>query len=440
MTTPRGDGLRPGRAQTLSTLAIGGLVVCLVFIATQGFVLAALACGAALLTLALVVMGGYRVGVLALMAAFAVAPAYRGIVPALSEGITPADLLLVAAIFLMVPVLLQNRLLLPPTYVVGAGIVIGVGLVSAVLSAVPMQNLALLVNWILMLVGLPVVFALWRPSGREVTALLWSYIAGHMVSVGVGLAEGPLSNDRFEGLTHHPNAFGAAGAMAFALGLFLFHRLRGNVRARSLVLLCQGLSVLSIVLSGSRAALVVAAVLVLLVPIVERSAVQGFALALAGGLALMALTFVAPYASEGSAISRLQGNETTTGSDEIRTDSRDYGIDRFLEDPVLGSGLQGVDYIHDLNLAVLVAVGVLGFVGYAAVMFTFARPLFGGGQCRRLSYAAWCYLGIAPTVPSLWDRTMWLPLALSVVAVLEASHRREGQGDGAQRQVSRGLA
>lgn len=439
MTARWDQGARPDRAQVLATAAIVGLAVCLVLVATQSLLLAAFACGAALLTLGLVALGGYRLGVLLLLAAFAVAPVYRGIVPSLSTGITPADLLLAAGILLVLPVLLHNRLQLPLIYLAGAGVVVAVGLVSAVLSDLPVQNLALLINWISMLVGLPVAFALWGPSGREITALLWSYIAGQMVSAGVALAQGPLSNDRYEGLTHHPNAFGEAGAVAFALGLYLFHRHRGNARARSLVLLCQGISVLSIVLSGSRAALVVAAVLVMLVPIVERSAVLGFTLAVAGVLALMALSFVAPYASEGSAISRLQGNETTTGSDEIRTDSREYGIERFLDDPVLGSGLEGVDYIHDLNLAVLVAVGILGFAGYAAVMFTFARPLFGAGEHRRLSYAAWCYLGMAPTVPSLWDRTMWLPMALSVVAVVESSRRRPEQPE-AETQVSRGLA
>jgi hypothetical protein len=415
------------RAQMMVSVMVVGLAAGLVLAATTSPVAAVVACGAAVVFAGLFVVGAYRGAVLLLMAGFAVAPVYRGILPALSEGVTPVDLLMVAGLALMTPILLRGKLRMPLAYVVGVAVLVSFAVASSTVSDAPLESLKLLTNWMLMMVALPVAFALWGPRGTEVTALLWSYVAGQMASVMVGVAEGPLSNDRYDGLTRHPNTFGEAGVTALAITLFLLHRHRGNLRLQSLVVLCSALSLLSIVLSGSRAALVVAAVLVLLVPIVERSAALGFVLAITGALAMMAFALTARFAGEGSAIGRLAGNRTTTGSDRIRADSRDYGWDRFFDHPLLGSGLQGIDLIHDLNLAVLVAVGIFGFVGYLAVMFTFARPLFGDGEFRRLSYVAWSYLGLAPTVPSLWDRTTWVPLALSIVAVVET--RRAGRDD-----------
>lgn len=423
MSTRWSAGGRRDRTSLLVTVVFLVLTIGLVGVAMIGPLLALIACIAAVGLVSLVAFGAYRVAVVLLMGAFAVAPVYRGLIPALGGGITPADLLLAGGFGLMVPLLLQRRLRLPLLYVLGVSIVVVFGLVASALADAPFVSFQFLLNWMSMMVVLPVAIALWGPSGREVTALLWSYVAGHAASVIVAVAEGPIGNDRYQGLTHHPNAFGEAGLTAFAIGLFLWHRHRGKLSVQVLLVLCQGLSLLSIVLSGSRAALVITAVLILFIPIVERSALLGFTIAISGALALMAFNLTARFAAEGTAISRLAGNDSTTGSDEIRTDSRGYGIDRFLDHPLLGSGLEGVDYIHDLNLAVLVSIGVFGFAGYALVMFVFARPLFDRGEYRRLSYVAWSYLGLAPTVPSLWDRTTWLPMALSIVAVMEVSRR-----------------
>ena len=68
---------------------------------------------------------------------------------------------------------------------------------------------------------------------------------------------------RYDGLTHHPNAFGLAGVMAIAIVFFLLHRHK-DFFTRAMLLGVVAVSIGSIIASGSRAAIVVLVVLALL--------------------------------------------------------------------------------------------------------------------------------------------------------------------------------
>ncbi|WP_281370669.1 O-antigen ligase family protein [Nocardioides stalactiti] len=179
-----------------------------------------------------------------------------------------------------------------------------------------------------------------------------------------------------------------------------------------------GVSLLSVTMSGSRAAIVVLVVVILLVPIVERSAMIGFAFAICAALGVVALPFIVDISGEESAIGRLAGSGTATASDEVRNEAFDYGLERLGSSPIFGTGFSDVEQIHNVFLEAAVAIGVLGLVSYLIVLFALARPLFTQHPMRRLTYMIWVFIGVAPTFPGLWDRTVWVPASVAALAMI----------------------
>lgn len=406
-----------------TTLATVGVMltaaVLVVAAATTNTVVMVIACLAAAYVLLLVVLGLERTAICTLAVAFAMAPMYKGLSPT-ESGATPMDVILLLGFLVLLPRLLGRSLRLPLGYVVGGVLVTVTGLIACATSDAVVTNLDHLAQWLMVMIGLPVAVALWRPSQRIINLLLGSYLAGHLTSLAWAMAEGPIDNGRYQGLTHHPNGFGAAGLVSVAILLYLFPRLR-STGGRLVVVLLMLLSLQSIFMSGSRAATVVAAGLILLVPIVERSALSGFALAAAGALVVVAFPLLVSVTGEGSAFARLAGDSDTSGADRERTTSREAGLEQFLSGPFVGDGFVGIDVIHDVFIEVAVATGVFGLVGYLMVVFAVARPLFGSGPQRRLGYLVWAFIGLSPAIPSLWDRALWVPMSLAILAAVRPS-------------------
>ncbi len=161
-----------------------------------------------------------------------------------------------------------------------------------------------------------------------------------------------------------------------------------------------------------------------MIPLVERRPLTYFVFATLIALAIAALPVIADIAGRGSSIDRLLGGGGARQSDTARTLGLDEGIDRFLANPLLGSGLIDLFDIHNNFVEVAVAIGVFGTAGYLCVLYAFARPLFGSGSLRRLSYPVWAYIGFGATVPSLYDRSAWTVIGLTVVAMAEFERRR----------------
>ncbi|QYJ03920.1 hypothetical protein KUV85_16600 [Nocardioides panacisoli] len=405
-----------GREVLLASVAVL-VTAALVAVATQGLLYGAGALAAAAVLVLLLVRGAETVAIGFLMGAFATAPMYRGI-EHLSGGVaTPTDVLLIPGIALLLPTLLQRRLRVPTTYVVAVGLVGCWGLIGSVAGGEPVLSIFQLVQWLFFLGGLPLVIAWWRPDRSIVVRLLWSYLAGHMLSVAYALYEGRISNGRFNGLTHHENAFGLAGVAAIAIVLFLLHEHR-DLRVRGVLLAIGAASALSISMSGSRAALLVAIVLVLMVPVVEKSAVWGFFVAAAVGLAIAALPLIVGSSGDDSAISRLAGDGTSAVADSRRSTVLDYGLERFAESPLFGSGLVNVEVIHNGFVAVVVAIGLFGAPAYLVALYVLARPLFLDHPLRRLGYLVWAFIGSTAALPSLYDRTLWVPISLAILPAL----------------------
>jgi O-antigen ligase len=238
-----------------------------------------------------------------------------------------------------------------------------------------------------------------------------------------GIARGYEAQGRQAGFSTHPNYFAQAGMLSLALLIYLAYRHRG--RLMLLIIPATIACGASVILSGSRAATVVVAVLVVMIPIVERSAVTGFLLAVLAALAFLLLPIVAGFTGPGSSIARLaEGNTSAQFSNTERSLGIGEGVDRFFTHPFTGTGLTELYEIHNNFLEVAVAIGIFGLAGYLIVLYTFARPLFSTGEYRRLAYGVWGYIGFGATVPSLYDRSIWAVVALSVVAMIEHERRR----------------
>lgn len=398
-------------------LLAGGLAA----VATQGLLYAAVAIVAAAYVVVVITVGARNTGIACMIAAFASAPMYRGI-ENLTGGIPPTDVFLAAAIIHLAPTFLGNRLRVPAVYLIGLLLTTVCCLIVVMVTGDLFVNAFYAVQWLFFIGVLPLVIAWWRPQLKTIDYLLWGYLAGHLVSTAKAVTEGAVYANRYDGLTHHPNAFGLAGVTSIAIVLYLVHRHKSLV-TRLVLAGFVAVSLFSITISGSRAAIVVLVVLILLIPIVERSALMGVGLAVLGALGVMSLPFIVGVSGEESAIGRLAGAGTASASDQVRDSALDSGLERLWASPILGSGFDGVEQIHNVYLEAAVAIGILGLVSYLIAMYALARPLFSRHPLRRLSYIVWVFLGVAPTFPGLWDRTVWVPASLAALAMLSAEMR-----------------
>lgn len=378
--------------------------------------------GVAAYLLLLVVLGSEKLGVLTIMAAFVTAPMYKYLAPSVDSLVTATDVLLLLGFVVLLPTIAFRKVHLPWPYVVGLLLVFSTGCLASIISSNTLVSFVTLALWMTVMGGLVIAFALWSPQGRLVDLLAWSYVAGHMVSSVGAVVQGPANQDRYAGLATHPNYFAQAGLMAIALLLYLFWRHR-TLWPRVVVVGAAAVSFGSIYFSGSRAATLVAAVLVLMIPVVERSAVIGFVMAVCGGLVILLLPILVEFTGDQSSLGRLVGNTNSKYSDQDRAQGLDAGWDRFWAAPLTGDGLIDLFRIHNMFLEAAVAIGVFGLVGYLLILFVFARALFVESPYRRLAYTTWAFIGWGATVPSLYDRSIWGPVALSVVAVTATATR-----------------
>lgn len=418
-TRARGSGDLAVERWVVTTVIVA-LAAILALLPIEGTLYGLLGVGLALGVLLVAVIGRERTGILLLMVAFAMAPAYKGLAPSVSTPVTPMDLMLFAGIVVIAPSLASRKLNLPPIYLAGMGVIIVTGAIGTLSSDDVFGSILQFVQWMAMIGVLVTFFAFWRPSWKVVDTLGWSFVAGQTASLIAAFLRGPLAgNGRYQGLSHHPNAFAEGAMMAFAILLYLFHRHHGWM-VRTLIVLLAGGAVEAVLLSGSRGALVVVGGLVVMVPIVERSAVAGFVWAIFAAIGLNLLPHFVDVGGAGSAITRLAGSEDAAGADQARNHAFSVGWHMFLDHPLLGNGFGGVvNELHDLYLSVAVGGGIVCLFGYLVVLYCFARPLFGNHPRRRLAYVAWGFLAITPTVPALDDRTLWLPMVLVTLLALE---------------------
>lgn len=339
-----------------------------------------------------------------------------------SGGMTASDGALVGAVVLSVldPGTFRRRLVLPQRFIVGAYIFTIAGLMGTVVAqGAGVGNFARLLGT---MVAAVVGVLLWQPDLDQVRKLAWGWLAGSAINVAVALASmGALDPGRRpDGLTTHPNALGLTCAMS--IGFALFVRSVSAGRSRKLISWSVAAALVGVAVSGSRAAVLAAAVILLAqVLVAGRPATKAIAVfgAVAAALVAGPLSTRLP---DSSALSRLI--RPTSGVSQSNADR----LGKFRESlaaiearPWTGGGFASANYGHDLALQVAVSAGLVGLGGFVLACVPMVSALWqNSGDWRMLTLPALGFFAGSLFSNNLWDRYVWFALGLGMLAHVRA--------------------
>lgn len=395
----------------------------LVALSSTGTLAAVAAVVLAVLCSSLVVLGPERLGTGFIVLAMFTAPENSVRPVASANFVTFSDLFLATGFALLFPVLLRRRARFPIGFLVGAALLVVAVALASLLSPDPLLAFNPGARLIAAVVALPFVFLLWRPPATTIDLLAWSYVGGHVVSTGYAVVEGSAGNNRYDGLTTHYNFFGLSALMATCLLIYLFGRT--PPRRRWVVWAAGAVCLASVAMSGSRAAALVLLMIALLYPLIERSLISAYLLVAAALTFVVAGDRLLALASGTSLVDRLQGDATTSNSDEVRGSALTVGFAKFLTHPLLGNGFDSNPLAaHNIYLQVAVGVGVFGLVAYLVVLWAAVKTLFGTSELRRLGYVPLAYVAVGLISNSLWDRFVWMAVSLAFLAAVDQTQRR----------------
>jgi O-antigen ligase len=339
--------------------------------------------------------------------------------------LTVGDLLLLASIALAATARITNShvIWLKSAYSLGAAESLNViGRLLIVAFALPWLARALLpsVNYLSVAAGWLLAGAATAASGTVLQFLFGKEIipGGEVTNAG-----------RFTGLTGHVSDMGGIAAMGLVIGIG-FVITRGH---RFVALVGVSLAAVGLILSGSVSGLL--AVLVGLLVYVVRRHLRFGQLVLLVIVGVAVLQLVSTIQADVSALSPVERLLQTLGlsnsgryaTSEIRAETYQVALTKFFESPIIGHGLDpqsgvvdGLFPAHNFILAAMFQGGVLVAIALVALLI---RPLTGGWIRADRSIVSTQVLAtmtaaivFAMTAPSLYNRYLWIPVALVVVA------------------------
>ena len=103
------------------------------------------------------------------------------------------------------------------------------------------------------------------------------------------------------------------------------------------------------------------------------------------------------------------------GSDSERLEGLAAAFEVFQESPIIGNGFEFDTFLaHNIYMQVLTCVGVIGFIAFMLILWSFAIPLFtAAAPYRLLAYPAVAYIIVGPITPNLGSRYVGIMLAIS---------------------------
>ena len=373
-------------------------------------------------------------------------------------GVTAGDVVLLASLALCLAAVGR-----PPTpHPYGAWalpacllLVVG-GCLATAGSPAPVESLVSLLRVLYVALALPWQLAVLLDDERRLRRGLVAFGVGAAVcSLGtlVQYARGPgaipggvvTTAGRYTGFTGHVSDTGAVASLAVVIGLSGLPR--GLGRLQRLLLVGVALSgIVGLVLSGSvsgmLAAVLGSATLLVLrgIPlgrVAVAAVVAGAALWLAGGVLGETQGALRP-AERVKQVLGLSGGDASLNTSASRWDTIVLGWRGFLEDPFTGAGLDARSSlvvetlgVHSLPVAALYqggavfALGLLGCLVVAVVRAVRAVPRT-PIQVRVLAVGVTA-LVFSATAPSLYNRYLWVPVALVAAAAVLAPEGRPGR-------------
>lgn len=406
-------------APTMTYVAVGLALLAVLPFAMKSVVIAGLLVVILVMVILILWRGIDGASVVMMFLAFGLAPADKLGVSFLGVS----DVFFFVAMALAFPRLMRTPVKLPAPFVLAAlGFVI-----MALLSTTGGAGISVYyytARVIFMFVILPVLVVWWAPRGKVLVGLLVVYGVGTGISVLYGLPK--VGAYRNYGLTQHPNVLGYTATLTLSLLPFLYFALSPQRR----VWICGSLLALSgvgVLTSGSRAALVVALFLAILVPAVERSIPMALAVAATGVVGIALIGERASPTEGQNALSRLLGAGDAAQSDQARVDGLDQTLHLAVTHPLLGTGFDLTEFLgHNVYAQVAAAVGFIGVAAFIALLLSMVTPLFATDSIySRLVYPAVVFIVAGPVSPQLTDRYIGLLFGIALVgANLVDDHRR----------------
>jgi O-antigen ligase len=304
-----------------------------------------------------------------------------------------------------------------------AGLVVCGGLLGTFVASDQIASLGQLIRFTVSSVLVLLLFAIWSPKRRSLELVAWALLAGVSTSAALGLFIKD-AGGRAVGLANHPNHLGLTCCLGVGTALGLALSSNDSLK-RSLAFLSLPILMFGVLASGSRSALLGSGVVVIVFLTSTRQwkvVIWGLAV---GVCLLVVVQRGILDIGEYNAVSRLLGDESSAESDIAREQLREGAFVQIRENPVIGGGFESAREAHSIYLQLWAAAGMLGLIFIVGVGIVVIKVLAesrrtGDILCIGLASSYLGYLAAGFVVNSLWDRYLWLQLAL--VLGLAATH------------------
>jgi O-antigen ligase len=405
------------------------------------------------------------------MAAFALASAAAALVTIswngvrVSPGVALCDALLaLTALFLLVRMLAGHDVWLgvPGWAFVPGYVLLSTGLVYALYSGQVIGNAVPALRFAVALTLTPIVLAACAFSPRRRDTLIDAWLLGAAANCLAALADfvgvahfgewvtgvDYALADRFSGLAAHPNHLAIAAAMAIPVAISRFSSAsRQGGRNRSVLYATVSVVlVLGVLMSGSRAGLVVgiiAAAAMVGVPLRDSNS-RLRAVVLVAATLLIVMIAATKLAGGGNlfigADRVLQPTSGELASNTGRQQSVSIAVSEFAEHPIMGVGFSESRSALNIYLQLLQAGGILGLAAFAAALGGALRAcirLARGGlsslrdrhMAAALSIAllAWLVFGLVQN--PIYDRFLYVPMGFALALLSAAQRERDVEVD-----------
>ncbi|MBV8961435.1 MAG: O-antigen ligase family protein [Actinobacteria bacterium] len=300
--------------------------------------------------------------------------------------------------------------------------VFSIGYQGSALGPLP-ARFADVVRFAVLTAGIVVVIRAWRPSRRQARAILVAYGAGELLSVAVGVLNGPDADNRVKGLTTHPVFFGLISAAGIIIGYSLVV-MRGG-RRRLFGVVVTVVSAYGMLISGTRSALLLAAIGVLILQMGLRSLRSASVLATGGIVGIAISLFGTNLAGSTPTITRILGGGYASNSNDARSLLRKETITLVKQHGLTGAGFKYLTPPHNLILGVMAAAGILGLAGLLLVVIALIRQFVATSSGDPVTLAALAVplsaFACSWVLNAGWDRWMWLPIAVAFATPMKTS-------------------
>lgn len=340
-----------------------------------------------------------------------------------APSIAVSDVLMVAASLSILPdVLHHRRRMLPSGTVTVLALLIISGLMGSFFATELASSLANLVKFVFAAAGTVAAMALWDPGGARLRGFAWLWFAGATASAAWAAATPRAYLGRALGLANHPNHFGLICVLALGLGLGL--GLSSAGRARLAAFGGVGLVSVGIGLSGSRAAIISAAVTIAMTAVLARRTRLLVATGLVVILGSMAAVVGVVHVPDGNALSRFTGGGGSAASDLERKQTLSRALDSIAHHPFTGVGFDA-DPAHNIYLQALVVGGPIALLSFLCMAWLILHAGLRGVRAERSRSNGPLHAGLTAGFigflvsgafnPMLWDRYLWTYFALVLV-------------------------